>query len=308
MRKYLTLLFLTFIGFSLAQRGANDEWKRNKHEIFLAGGPTLFLGDLGGLDKIGTTKSIVDLDFPMIRVGGGFGYRYRFHKRFATTTTLYYALLRGDDAQTNEIVRRSRNLSFRTHLGELTQRIELIIWAKEEQGARYHAVSGAYKSRADVFYGFVGLTGFLYVPQTKIYGKWTNLRPLKTEGQGMPGGADEYGLFNWGIPFGLGFKYSVGELWRIGLEVSYTKTFTDYLDDVSTDYYDPSVLEAQIGPEAAYASNPALENHSWFGPGMQRGNPEDKDAYLFVNFTVTRNISKSARRSRDTWWKGRSKF
>lgn len=305
MKKYLTLIFLAYFSLSFAQRGSSDAWKRNKHEIFFAGGATLFLGDLGGLDKIGTTKSPVDLDFPMTRVGAGVGYRFRFHRRFATTTTLHYALLRGDDAQTNEIVRRSRNLSFRTHLGELTQRIEFYIWAQDEQGARYKAVSGAAKSTTGGFYIFGGLSGFIFSPQTKINGKWTNLRPLKTEGQGLPGGADEYGLFSWGIPVGMGVKFGINENWRLGLEVSYTKTFTDYLDDVSTDYYDPAILEANVGADAAYASNPALENHSWFVPGSQRGNPDDKDAYLFVNITVARNLSSGGR---GVSWRGRTKF
>lgn len=281
----------------------------NKHEIFLAVGPNQFLGDLGGLDKIGTQKSLVDMDMPSTRVGGAFGYRFRFHPRFATTTQLYFGILSGDDAQTNEIIRRSRNLSFRSPLLELSQRLEFIIYANESVGARY-SISGlkGQRSKADVVYIFGGISGFYFNPQTKINGKWTNLRPLKTEGQGLPDGADPYGMFNFGIPVGLGFKMGISEMWRIGIEASYIKTFTDYLDDVSTDYYSPAVLQKEVGGDAVYAANPSIENHHWFKEGQQRGNPDDNDAYFFLNVTVTRNVTYKTSKTRNIKWKGRTKF
>src|SRR5690554_8048242 len=80
------------------------------------------------------------------------------------------------------------------------------------------------------------------------------------------------------------------------MEISYNKTFTDYIDDVSTVYYSPSTLASEVGSDAVYAANPAIENHSWFGEGMQRGNSEDKDAYLFANIVLTRNIRSEERR------------
>src|SRR5690554_7095016 len=87
------------------------------------------------------------------------------------------------------------------------------------------------------------------------------------------------------------------------MEISYNKTFTDYIDDVSTVYYSPSTLASEVGSDAVYAANPAIENHSWFGEGMQRGNSEDKDAYLFANIVLTRNITypKPKRGSRVKW-------
>lgn len=265
-------------------------WKHHKHEFFFNIGATGFLGDVGGLDKAGTNNSPVDLDFKSIRYTGGIGYRLRFSPRFAYTSTLAYAQFSGKDEYTQEIIRNSRNLSFRTHALDLGQRLEFIIFAKENiSGSMANAANA--REHADLLYLFGGVNGFLFIPQANLNGKWTNLRPLKTEGQGLPDGAKEYGLFNFGIPVGIGYRFGLAAGWRLGFELSYTKTFTDYLDDVSTVYYDPIALQTNIGDEAVYAANPAKANHDWFTAGQQRGNDEDKDAYLYFNITVTYNIT-----------------
>lgn len=315
MRFILLLLSLVFIASSAhCQRASNfnssRNWSMNKHEIFFALGATQFLGDLGGRNQIGTQKSLADIDFNSTRMGAGIGYRFRFHPRFATSTQLYFGLLDGKDSNTDEIIRRSRNLSFRSPILELSQRLEFILLANEKVGARYK-IKGlkGMRPKADVLYLFSGISGFYFNPQTQIDGKWTNLRPLRTEGQGLPGGVDEYGPLSFGIPFGVGFKLGIGNFWRIGMEFSYNKTFTDYLDDVSTNYYDPNVLAAEVGDDAVYAANPAIENHSWFTKGMQRGNPNDNDAYFFTNITLTRNITYPKKRGGSRIkWQGRTKF
>jgi len=303
------LLLLTATAFSQGFNNSRN-WSLNKHELFFAVGSTHFLGDLGGLNREGTQKSFVDLDWASTRFGGAIGYRFRFHPRWATSTQLYFGMVSADDANTEEIIRRSRNLSFRSPILELSQRVEYIIYAKEEAGARYSRLGlKGRETKADALYIFSGISGFFFNPQTKIDGSWTNLRPLRTEGQGLPGGPDEYSRLSFAIPFGAGYKFSIGEFWRLGIEISYNKTFTDYIDDVSTEYYDPAILKSKVGKDAVYAADPSIENHNWFVEGQQRGNPDDNDAYVFTNITITRNITypkpRGMSRSR---WSGRTKF
>lgn len=307
----ITLLLSSAVQSQMSSNfNSSRNWSMNKKEIFFSFGASQFLGDLGGLDRVGTTKSPVDIDWNMTRGGIGVGYRYRFHPMWAWSTQLYGGMVRGDDANTNEIVRRSRNLSFRSPIIEFSNRIEAIVYANERVGARYK-IKGlkGFKSSSEVVYLFTGVSGVFFNPQGNINGSWTNLQPLRTEGQGLPGGPDEYSRLTIAIPFGVGFKMGIGRFWRIGVELIYNKTFTDYMDDVSTNYYDPNVLAAEFGANSAAASNPAIENHSWFAPGQQRGNPDDKDAYLLTNFVLTRNITypkpKGGSRVK---WKGRTKF
>ena len=299
---FLTLFVLInsteLLGQFASHFNTNSNWEANRREIFLAVGATQFMGDLGGRDRIGTQKSIIDWDWAAVRMGAGLGYRYRFKPKWATTTKLYFGYVSGDDAHTNEIIRNSRNLSFRSPLLELSQRIEFNIYTHERIGARY-SIPGlkGMKSKAEFIYIYTGIGGFFFNPQMNIEGRWTNLHPLRTEGQGLPDGPDEYKRISISIPFGIGFKVSIGQFWRIGLEMDYHLTFTDYLDDVSTDYYNPQVLASNFGNDAGYASNPAKQNHSWFAPGQQRGNPDDNDAFFYANIVFTRNISYSKPKS-----------
>lgn len=314
MKYILLITTLLVVDLAWSQMASNfntsRNWSMNKKEVFVVAGATNFLGDLGGRDRIGTQKSPIDLDLNATRMGMGVGYRYRFHPFWATSSHLYFGYVSGDDANTDEIVRRSRNLSFRSPIVDVNQRIEYILLAKEKVGARYR-IKGlkGMRTKADQLYIFTGLGVTYFNPQTQINGQWVDLRPLRTEGQGLDGGPDEYSRFTANIPFGVGFKLGMGQFWRIGMELSYHKTFTDYMDDVSGNYYDPNVLAAEVGQNAAYASNPAIENHSWFGPGQQRGNPNDNDAYLLANLVVTRNITYPKQRGGSrVKWKGRTKF
>lgn len=99
------------------------------------------------------------------------------------------------------------------------------------------------------------------------------LKPLSTEGQGFPGGAEPYSNFGIAIPFGFGMRKSINRTLGIKLELTHRFTFTDYIDDVSTVYYDPNYLATNVSPQAAYFSNPELGN-LWdrvTAPGQQRG-------------------------------------
>lgn len=77
-------------------------------------------------------------------------------------------------------------------------------------------------------------------------------------------------------------------MWRLGVEATYVKTFSDYIDDVSGVYYDASNFQSGL---AAYFSNHAKQNFDWFRPGYQRGDPKHKDAYYHLNIILTRNIT-----------------
>jgi len=312
--KYLIYLSLFFVGTAYSQHtnfNTQRNWSLNKKEIMFGIGATQFLGDLGGRDQVGKDYSLADLDLPSTGIGGMIGFRYRFHPYFATTTSLNVGLLRGNDALTNEIIRESRNLHFRSIIVELSQRLEIIILANEKFGARY-SLSGHSKKMREKntqLYIFGGIGIAYFNPKAKYQGSWTALRPLSTEGQGLDGGPAKVSPITATIPLGIGFRIGINRMWRIGIEATYVKTFSDYIDDVSGEYYDPNILATQVGPEAAYLSNPSTQNSTWFSKGQQRGD-EQKDAYFYLNLTVYRNITYKdyAKQRRMNKWKGRYKF
>jgi hypothetical protein len=89
--------------------------------------------------------------------------------------------------------------------------------------------------------------------------------------------------------------------------LSYTKTFTDYLDDVSTVYYDNAAIEAAYGSDAAYWADPSSGVFpTWTDPGEMRGDSKQKDAYFFFNVSLVKNLHhKNGGKVR---WKYRARY
>lgn len=283
----------------------SDYWKGQRKEFFFGIGATNFLGDLGGLNRIGTDYSFMDLEWSTTRVSGHLGYRYRLRPWILTKTILQYGVFRGADNLTTEPFRRNRNLDFKCHLVELAQHLELVIFNNEHYGKR-HSISGlkGMKNKNTLVYLFSGITGFMYIPKAL---DGTNLRPLHTEGQGLANGPKPYGLFNWGIPFGMGTKIGLDQVWRISFELTYTKTFTDYIDDVSTVYYDPVALGNAYGSNAvAYADKSDGAFAGWTYPGERRGDDKQKDAYFWFNVSLIKNLQQKG--SNKLKWKYRARF
>ena len=297
-RKYLFLLYFIF-GMSIqpflqpTHFTKSDHWKLQRKELIFGTGVSNFLGDLGGLNRQGTHFSPVDIDWNTTRPTGYLGFRYRFLPWFATKATILYAVLKGDDIWTNEPFRRNRNLSFRTHLFEVSQQFEWIFYSNERFGAR-HKIYGlkGMNNKNTVAYLITGFSGFRYIPQGPSEGDWVNLRPLRTEGQGLIGGGEEYKKIGIGIPVGLGYKFGIDALWRMSFELTYTQTFTDYLDDESGIYFYNDLIAASYGTTSAYFADPSSGAFpSWTSAGESRGDPAHKDGYIFLNISFVRNIT-----------------
>ena len=85
------------------------------------------------------------------------------------------------------------------------------------------------------------------------------------------------------IPMGGGVKIAVNESFNIILEYGIRKTFTDYLDDVSTTYPGPNINNSQWPVEMTNqaqelsdpTNNPQINN-----AGRERGNPDKKTGTL----------------------------
>jgi hypothetical protein len=141
-------------------------------------------------------------------------------------------------------------------------------------------------------YIYTGFSVFFYDPVSN----GVSLRFLGTEGQNIGyQGRKPYGSTSFSIPFGIGGKFSLAK--RLSLQVYWEihKTFTDYLDDVSTTYYLNGRSIAD-GDQAGIMSDPTRDH----APGMQRGNEKNKDWYAFAGLAVTYKFNLlSSKKCRD---------
>jgi len=294
---YITcFVFFIKIGDSFSQslnRATN--WKNYRKEVVFQIGAAEFLGDLGGLNKVGTDFSPVDLEFSLTRPAVSIAYRYKLLKNLNWHSSLNYLLVAGDDKLTSEPYRNNRNLNFKSNVFELATRIEVSLFSNKV-GHRYgisKTISSRKKSRAYEIIGFIGIGGFYFNPKGRnpISGVWTKLEPLHTEGQGLPGGPKPYKKIALSIPIGVAYRMMLLKEWSVGIELNYRKTFTDYIDDVSTIYYDRYALEQAYGSTSLLMADPSLGNipsataPDGSGNGAQRGDT-NKDSFLSIQVTV----------------------
>jgi len=257
-----------------------------KFEVGFGFGPMFFLGDLGGTAGIGR-DFLKDVDFPLTTLSKKIYANYYPSEWLGFRIALNHGVLKGDDAEAPnkggaEVDRLQRNLSFKSSV------LEAYLAAEFYPTVFFEKYDGLAKKFRP--YGIIGIGAFKFNPKTELDGQWVELQPLRLEGQGMAEYPDrkEYGLIQAEIPMGFGFKYYLKENMYVGLEVLHRQLFSDYIDDVSTNYVDPDVFSNYLSPADAakarrlyyrgtYAS--AVSN-----PGniqtFQRGDPTDQDAFF----------------------------
>jgi len=228
-------------------------------ELGLTGGGSYYIGELNPA-----------LPFNQTQLAYGGIARLNLNYRWTVKFSYIRAKVQGNDMVTGAV--EGRDLNFRTKINDYSLVAEFNFW---------DYFTGSKKNYMTP-YLFAGATYFTF-KTADLNG--VLLQPQGTEGQNAGfDGRSPYNQFGVAFPFGIGFKYSVNE--RIGLAVEWgmRKTFTDYLDDVSTTYYldtnDPAT-------EAHLLSDPTLTHDAY----MQRGNDATNDWYSFAGLTITYKIN-----------------
>lgn len=242
-----------------------------------------FLGEIGGPDE-NPQNNFLDMNLESTRYAfGGFA-RYRFHKNFAGKFSLNYIRVSGADSLTQEPTKRARNLSFRTDIIEASTTLEYYFITINDINR-----SGRYKNDFRA-YAFGGFSAFYFNPQANYQDNWYNLRELRTEGQ-----EKEYDKIAFAIPFGAGFYFTFKRNIRLGMEIGYRATFTDYIDDVSDRYasadklpFAESILLANRTQERrAIEGDENFPNAGFYQAGTRRGNPNSNDGYMLGQVSIS---------------------
>lgn len=300
--KHFTLV-ITFLLISLswvkAQKGYKMEWG-------IGTGLSNYLGEIGGREQK-ARPWLLDLKMAKTRWNESVFMRYKFHPSLAVKLALNYLRIEGDDKLSLNPGRRYRNLSFRNDIYDFETTLNWLFFDTKQP-------TGVY-SRTSVYltaYLFAGIGAYHHNPKALYQGSWVELQPYKTEGV-------SYSKWGYCVPVGLGFYVTLNKRrrsHRIGFEINWRYTNTDYLDDISTTYKSP----AELSSATSYAlsnRNPELSkqpagfenNYGWHGTEADgvtpinkspRGNPNNKDSYISFNLTYS-----IALKSRFTRSKGR---
>ena len=237
-------------------------------QVGIFGGITNYQGDL--VDKFYVAR----FTKPAI----GITVSYELTERLNIRAGFTQAKVEGDDKFNTKTYLQLRNINFQSSISEFSLLGEFNIF--NLSNIKWTP------------YVFGGLAVYHFNPYTyDAAGTKQFLKPLSTEGQGIAGyNTKPYSLTQLALPFGGGIKYAVSDKVRIGLEVGIRKLFTDYLDDISTNYADQFDLLAAIGAKAveiAYRGDEAPGGSPIYPTkGDQRGGATQKDSYYFTGLHI----------------------
>jgi hypothetical protein len=282
----------------------------NYFEAGFTAGPMVFLGDLGGHYGVGTTFL---KDYNMNATKLAFGVYLEAHpsELIGVRLSANFGSVEGDDNYVvdkggEEVWRLQRNLNFKSNITEANLMLEVsptVLF--EDQPTE---VAGRLRP-----YGLIGVGVFhfnpmgQYVDPNTSQTTWVYLQPLHTEGEGFVEGRPNYALTQIEIPMGAGLKYYISDRVNLALEFVYRKTFTDYIDDVSTTFVDPAILQANL-PNGTSQIAIAMANKSPlqgipgsnYNPTDKRGDPTQDDAFFTIGFKLGIRLGDNNRYSNST--------
>jgi hypothetical protein len=247
-------------------------------EIGLTIGQSYYIGDINPRKHLGANREL----------GYGALYRFNLTKRHAIRLQGLRINLEANDADSDDLDQVNRNLNFRNKITELSLLLEI----------NFYEYKLGRIGEGFTPYVFGGLAYFNMNPETEFNGNYYELIDMRTEGQGSPGGAKAYKSGQIAIPFGIGIKAGLSKRVALNLEWGMRRTFTDYIDDVSGFYADPSEIRNETGIQlAADLADPSFQT---IGPdgdnvGMLRGNPNDRDWYIYTGLVLSVRLGKDSR-------------
>lgn len=268
------ILFIFIISSSLSLK---SQWL---WEYGGAVGATNYLGDIGGKEK--TRRDFVaDMKLAKTRWNAGAFVRYKWRPKLSLKLAFDYIRIEGDDKLSTNPGRVYRNFNFKNDIFDLGFTGEWFFYENNDLGNTYRYRNGF---RA---YAFAGIGGFYTNPKSYYKGEWVKMRPYADEGYA-------YKAIVLNIPMGLGFYFTFDKKHRLGFEMNYRKTFTDYIDDISGNYPSTPPSDAysqglvlrttELGQQGITDNPGAYQSHTW---GAKRGDPTHKDAYMTMSLSYS---------------------
>ena len=269
MKRFNYRIQLIFIITFATSFGSIAQQFRPNTEIGVLIGTSYYLGDLN------TTH------FNQPSFTSGLIIRKNIDRRFAYKAEVMYLNVKSDERNSGDTIARDRGLHFKSPIYELSGQVEFNFLPFQPENPLYTWTP----------YVYTGISIFHFNPKAENqFGEFVDLQELGTEGQGTTLFPDrkKYSLIQYAIAMGGGFKIAVNPSFNIILEYGVRKTFTDYLDDVSTTY--PGNL-LDMTNEAVYMSDPSASHNL----GEERGDPDKKDWYSFAGITLSFKLNNNTK-------------
>lgn len=297
LKAFLPLIAVFFFGFTQHTQAQYYFYNEDYYDdpVLFEGGGSLgimnCLTDVGGNKGIGK-NTLKDLNVGNTKFATSLYLNATYQMKLGVRLEFTYGTVGGYDSilakdVPNTSGRYERNLSFRTHISEVTLIGEIY------PTYLFRTFDSDKEPPRAAPYLMIGVGIFHFNPQAKDHtGQWVDLQPLHTEGEGFPEYPNHptYALTQMNIPFGLGLRYEAAPKINIRAEILYRKLKTDYLDDVSTTYVDPTVFSKYL---TGANLNEAIELNKRSGPTWQyakpgdiRGNPNNNDSYFTFNIKI----------------------
>jgi len=262
----IQLLFI--IAFATSFSTMAQQFRPNT-EIGILLGTSYYLGDLN------TTH------FNQPSFAAGLIIRKNIDRRFTYKAEVMYLNIKSDERNSDDEIAKDRGLHFKSPIYELSGQVEFNFLPFQPDNPLYTWTP----------YVYTGVSIFNFNPKAENqFGEFVDLQELGTEGQGTTlfPDRDKYSMIQYAIAMGGGFKIAVNPSFNIILEYGVRKTFTDYLDDVSTTY--PGEL-LDMTNEAIYMSDPSNSHNL----GEERGDPDKKDWYSFAGITLSFKLNNNTK-------------
>ncbi len=273
----LLLLFVILVG-SLTV-GAQVKSKDKSKELSLSAGTAYYIGEINPSKHFGTRE----------KLALGIAIRSNLNKRWAIRTGLNYGHIEAFDSDSKDLWQQNRNLNFRNKFFEGSVIAELNFFNYQINSK--HNISP---------YLFWGAAIFRMNPEGMYNGYWHSLQPAGTEGQGLAGKDPLYKTTGFTMPMGAGLKCNISGLMGFSIEWGMRKLYTDYFDDISGTYANPTLLSAARGQLATHLADQSLIQQNNNNASLQRGDPGRKDLYFFCMASLNIRIDKKGN-SCATW-------
>lgn len=264
------LALLALLMFPLATRAQHFDLVSHT-EILLAGGGMTYIGDLNEQSVFGDLHG-----------AGSVGFRTRIDSRWSVRATASFG-----QVSALKDCNEQRNLSFKSDVGEGSLAVEF----------DFRPYGPGATESFWTPYLFGGVAVFHFNPMALAImpdgsEQWVDLQPLRTEGQGTSKYPDRrpYSLTQMSFPFGMGVRMRLGRHVSLTAEYGFRKTWTDYLDDVSTTYVGSDLLRNDVadgGLAARMADRSSVPN----AVGIKRGDDSLDDWYSYFNLSLGVNLN-----------------